>query len=451
MPVQDNEDKRTNSEPMVDAEEELRRQQAKAQEQQNETSVQKSGKLLPFLNAKAEHHQRRIDTIDSKIATQQDKITKHEAKIEQLSAKADKLEDTNRMLRATLGNVPLVRKLIEANVNRIATIRNEKIPNRQQKLENCKSKVEQLSDKRERISHKLSRVIALNDTIKSFSIGANSPRREAFATAMDSLNNATVNCLLDKRDSLTAKKDKLIQTYNDPATSVVDKYNLQAKIESLTARIEALDSKVEKLDKPDYFRGQLGHSERLDAAMQLTADKLSKMAERDGLSLPELVEEAITAGRKIEGMELSEIEQLAEKLGIEPLHTVEEQVEDNLNMIDGIINNGSKSDLDKAKAELLVGIRSMEELANNPFVPKDMHDMAVQNLAQMQEQLSAVDEALAKLDAPLLSPDALDEINAEERMADSETLVETWLMKMVDEGKAEFTEDGGFKVNPDVN
>lgn len=60
MPVQDNDDKRTADQPAVDAEEELRRKQAQAQEQQQEESgAQKSGKLLPFLNAKAEHHQSR--------------------------------------------------------------------------------------------------------------------------------------------------------------------------------------------------------------------------------------------------------------------------------------------------------------------------------------------------------------------------------------------------------
>ena len=61
MPVQDNDDKRTADQPAVDAEE-LRRKQAQSREQQqDETSVQKSGKLLPLLNAKAEHHQSRID------------------------------------------------------------------------------------------------------------------------------------------------------------------------------------------------------------------------------------------------------------------------------------------------------------------------------------------------------------------------------------------------------
>ena len=47
MPVQDNDDKRTADQPAVDAEE-LRRKQAQSREQQqDETSVQKSGKLLP--------------------------------------------------------------------------------------------------------------------------------------------------------------------------------------------------------------------------------------------------------------------------------------------------------------------------------------------------------------------------------------------------------------------
>ena len=74
MPVQDNDDKRTADQPAVDAEEEFRRKQAQAQKQQQEESGdQKSGKLLPFLNAKAEHHQSRIDSLDEKIANQTDR------------------------------------------------------------------------------------------------------------------------------------------------------------------------------------------------------------------------------------------------------------------------------------------------------------------------------------------------------------------------------------------
>ncbi len=242
MPVQDNDDKRTSDQPVVDAEEELRKQQDKAQEhQKNETNVQKSEKLLPFLNAKAEHHQSRIDSIDEKIANQTDKIDRNRAKIEALTAKADKLEDTNRMLKAALGNMTLVRKVIENNEKRIYAIREVKIPKREQKIEQGWQKINALTAKRDKISHKLNRVIALNDTIKSFSIGLNKERREAFSDAMDRLNEATYRCLSDKRKSLVEKNNSIIETYNSPDTSAVDKYKLQAQINDLSERIQTVN------------------------------------------------------------------------------------------------------------------------------------------------------------------------------------------------------------------
>ena len=82
MPVQEPEKKKTDI-PVTDTEE-LKKQQSAVYE----NSFQKSGKLLPFLNAKAEYHMSRLDTVLGKIATQQDKIRKHENKIEQLGAKS---------------------------------------------------------------------------------------------------------------------------------------------------------------------------------------------------------------------------------------------------------------------------------------------------------------------------------------------------------------------------
>ena len=179
MPVQDNDDKRTADQPAVDAEE-LRRKQAQSlDQQQDENSVQNPGKLLPLLNAKAEHHQSRIDSLDEKIANQTDKIDRNKANIEALSAKADKLEDTNRMLKATIGNLPGIGAVIANNEKRIQAIREEKIPERQQKIDQAWKKIDKFTAKRDRIEHKLNRVIALNDTIKSFSIGFNKERREA--------------------------------------------------------------------------------------------------------------------------------------------------------------------------------------------------------------------------------------------------------------------------------
>ena len=272
MPVQDNDDKRTADQPAVDAEEEFRGKQAQAQEQQQEESgAQKSGKLLPFLNAKAEHHQSRIDSIDEKIANQTDKIDRNKAKIEALSAKADKLEDTNRMLKATIGNLPGIRTIIANNEKRIQAIREVKIPKRQEKIDQGWKKIDTLTAKRDRIEHKLNRVIALNDTIKSFGIHFNKERREAFADAMTRLNSSTVDCLSDKKATLEAKRQDILDTYNAPETSAVDKLKLGEQLKGVNERIGALESKIMKLARPET-RYEEQTNDQLDASMKLTGD-----------------------------------------------------------------------------------------------------------------------------------------------------------------------------------
>lgn len=424
MPVQDNDDKRTADQPAVDAEEELRRKQAQAQEhQQEESGAQKSGKLLPFLNAKAEHHQSRIDSIDEKIANQTDKIDRNKAKIEALSAKADKLEDTNRMLKATIGNLPGIRTLIANNEKRIQAIREVKIPKRQEKIDQGWKKINTLTAKRDRIEHKLNRVIALNDTIKSFGIHFNKERREAFADAMTRLNSSTVDCLSDKKAALEAKRQDILDTYNAPEASAVDKLKLGEQLKGVNERIGALESKIMKLARPEtHYEEQT--NDQLDASMVLTGDKLGEMVQNGTMDMPSLAEGAVQAAQEVETLDRSQVASIADKLVDQPLASAEMQMEDDYNMIDGIINNGSKEDIDKARAELREGIKNMESLAENPFVPQEMRENATAELEKMRKQLELLDSA--------------DEIE-----------VESWLMTMVDNGDAVLTDDGGFKVNPD--
>ena len=424
MPVQDNDDKRTTDQPAVDAEEELRRKQAQAQEQQQEESgAQKSDKLLPFLNAKAEHHQSRIDSLDEKIANQTDKIDRNKAKIEALSAKADKLEDTNRMLKATIGNLPGIRTLIANNEKRIQAIREVKIPKRQEKIDQGWKKIDTLTAKRDRIEHKLNRVIALNDTIKSFGIHFNKERREAFADAMTRLNSSTVDCLSDKKATLEAKKQAILDTYNAPETSAVDKLKLGEQLKGVNERIGALESKIMKLARPEtHYEEQT--NDQLDASMILTGEKLGEMVQNGTMDIPSLAEGAVQAAQEVETLDRSQVASIADKLIDQPLASAEMQMEDDYNMIDGIINNGSKEDIDKARAELREGIKNMENLAENPFVPQEMRENATAELEKMRKQLELLD--------------SVDEIE-----------VESWLMTMVDNGGAVLTDDGGFKVNPD--
>lgn len=423
MPVQDNDDKRTADQPAVDAEE-LRRKQAQAQEQQQEESgTQRSGKLLPLLNAKAEHHQSRIDSLDEKIANQTDKIDRNKANIEALSAKADKLEDTNRMLKATIGNLPGIGAIIANNEKRIQAIREVKIPNRQEKVDQSWKKIDALTNKRDRIEHKLNRVIALNDTIKSFSIGFNKERREAFADAMTRLNGATVDCLTDKKATLEEKKQKILDTYNNSATSVVDKLKLGEQLKGVNERIGALESKIMKLARPEtHYEEQTNN--QLDASMVLTGDKLGEMVQNGTMDMPSLAEGAVQAAQEVETLDRSKVASIADKLVDQPLASAEMQMEDDYNMIDGIINNGSKENIDKVKEELSEGIKSMKSLADNPFVSEEVRASAAEEFAKLKNQLELLN------------------------MHD-EVEVDSWLSDMLESGVAVLTDDGGFKVNPD--
>ena len=391
MPVQDNEDSRKKAPEPVPEE----------PQNQAQDSIQKSGKLLPILNAKAEQHTNRIDNLNGKIATQESKITKHTAKIEKLTARADKLEDTNKMLKNMFGDNPVVKAMIAKNEQKIADIRDNKIPNRQQKIKACQGKIVKLTAKRDIVQHKLNRVVALNDTIKSSSIGKNAERRAAFSSAISRLNAATVDCLSDKKAQLESKKNAVMKQYNAPETDVADKFKLQDKLNDLSAKINSVDEKIAKI-KPDIKLAEKP-PELVDATIKLTSDTIAEKVQDGNISMPEVSLDTVTAAQSVESLDKDKINELAGQTAINPLKSTEEQLEDDANMIDGIINNGAKSDLELTRAELLA-------------------------------QLAAINNALGEQSAPQQA---------------TEVISDNWLENAVSQGIAEFSDNGVFKVNPD--
>lgn len=289
-----------------------------------ENNERPAQKLLPFLQEKADFHQSRINIINEKIAVRSDKIARNEAKIEQLSAKADRLEDKNAMLKATMGSFPGIRQIIEANERKIKEIREEKILNRQNRISGHQDKITQLSKKRDTISHKLNRVIALSDTIKSFSIGANKERRAVFTDSMHRLKQATTDCLNDKKNGLEEKRALLYEAYSKPETSAVDKIQLQSKINAISSKIETLENKLQKISRQSSVpvKQDAGITETW---MQAAEKQLNAMAEQENAPVPNMAESVITEDSNY-------------------LRNAEMAMEDDYNSIDGIINNGRKEE-----------------------------------------------------------------------------------------------------------
>lgn len=407
MPVQDNEIPKAEKQVFENERDKLKQ----------EDIIQKPQKLLPFLNTKAEFHQNRIDTLDEKIAVRKDKIARNEAKIEKLSAKADRLADKNTMLKNTLGNLPMVKKLIEANEKKIADIRENKIPKRQEKVKRHKGKIEQLNHKRDIVEHKLNRVLALNDVVKSFSISANKERRAVFTSAMDRLNTANTACLNDKISALQEKRSQITFEYNKPETSAVDKYSLQEKLDSVNGKISNLEEKVQKLTRSEnHFAKQ--SNEIVDAAMAVTSEKIAETADKGEIGLTEMAETVLLTADKVAEMDKSEIAGLAEKFNY--LENVEVQLEDDYNSIDGIINNGSKSDLENTQKELSETLSAMQEIVGSRYMMQSVKEDTAKEIPKVEAQLNAVNKALENYDEKgKINPEFYKSLKKEERHIES--------------------------------
>ena len=324
MPVQDNEDTRKKDNEFFEENE----------KDKNETA-EHTEKLLPFLKSKAEYHSSRVKNLEFKIAGQSDRISRNKSKLEYLENKIDRLKDMNKILE-TFGNVPFAKSIIKANKDKIDEIQNKKIPARKKKIKDCEKKLESLTFKKERITHKLNRVLALNDTIRSFSIGTSSERKEFFSSAIDRLKKAQADCLNDKKTNLISKKNKLIEAYNLPETNVVDKYKLQGEIQALSKKADVIDKKI---------KGMVTAKDTSEKAVENTKKCLDEMADKGNLSMEKLSENAINSA------------------GTNSLEKTEELLEDDADMIDGIINNGKKN----VEKENTSEIKSEKEFVNDMF------------------------------------------------------------------------------------
>ena len=167
-------------------------------------------------------------------------------------------------------------------------------------------------------------MIALSDTIKSFSIGANKERRAVFTDAMHRLKQATTDCLNDKKNSLEEKRVLLYEVYSKPETSAVDKIQLQSKINAISGKIETLENKLQKISRQASVpvKQDAGITE---TRMQTAEKQLNAMAEQENAPVPNMAESVITEDSNY-------------------LRNAEMAMEDDYNSIDGIINNGRKEE-----------------------------------------------------------------------------------------------------------
>ena len=298
------------------------------QPQETEASAHQSETLLPIFNAAYDDHMDRLDNLQEHKAEVQDKISKSENKIAVLEEKAAKLEATNAMLGELIdhGKLPkIAQKIIDANADKIKAIQERQIPKLESSIQKNTDKIAKLDDRIAAVKLKAEKLRNFSNVIRSFLTPDPQKRRELFRESMDGLRSSSKNLLDIDRNTAQSKLAKLSEQY-EKSDSMTEKYKLGQKIETVKSAISSIEAKIHKLETALKFQEADDH----------TVDKTIAKTES------EIENTDFFAGGEIFDMD-KPVETVALDSS-EYLRNAEMSMEDDFNMIDGIINNGKKEE-----------------------------------------------------------------------------------------------------------
>lgn len=298
------------------------------QQPEVEESAHQSETLLPLFNAAYDDHMDKLDNLQEHKAEVQDKISKSENKIAVLEEKVAKLEATNAMLGELIehGKLPkIAQKIIDANADKIKAIQERQIPKLENGIKQNQEKISKLDSRIAVVQLKAEKLRNFSNVIRSFLTPDPQKRRELFCESMDGLRNSTKNLLNIDRNAAKNKLAKLSEQY-EKSDSMAEKYKLGQKIEAVKSSISSIEAKIHRLETTPKFQEADDH----------TVDKtIAKM------------ESEIENTDFFAGGEIFDMDKPAETVALdssEYLRNAEMSMEDDFNMIDGIINNGKKEE-----------------------------------------------------------------------------------------------------------
>lgn len=270
----------------------------------------------------------KLDDLQERKAEIQDKISRYECKIAKLEEKVARLEATNAMLSELIdsGKLPkIAQKIIKANEDKIKSIDEKQIPKLESGIKRNKKKISKLDDRIAITQLKAEKLKCFSNVLKSFMTPNPQKRREMFRKSMDGLRKSTKSLLNIDMNAERNNLAKLSEQY-EKSGSMSEKFKLGQKIGTIKANISTLESKIHKLENAPKLHEASDHS------VDKTIAKAEAQVENiDFMSVGEIFD----FDKPIETVVLDSAEYL---------HNAEVSMEDDLNMIDGIINNGKKEE-----------------------------------------------------------------------------------------------------------
>ena len=293
-----------------------------------EADARKSETLLPIFHMAYGSHMDTLDHLQEQKAETQDQISKSKNRIAVLEEKAARLEATNAMLQELMdsGKLPgAVSAIIRANETKINAIHENRIPKIENSIKKAENKISKLDDRIAVFRLKAEKLRSFSNVIQSFMIPNPQKRRELFKESMENLRNSSKGLLCISMNAEKSKLSKLFEQY-EKSDSMAEKFKLGQKIEAVKSSISAVEAKIHKLENAPEMENANDHI--VDKAIAQTEAEIENT---DFLSNGDLSD----FDKPIETITLDSAEYL---------RNAEMSMEDDFNMIDGIINNGKKEE-----------------------------------------------------------------------------------------------------------
>lgn len=358
-------------------------------------------KLIPLMETLTAHQESKINNAQEKVQSHSLKIGKNENKIARLQDRSQRLRNVTDFMKALSksSSIPGIKRLIEAkiesNERRISDINENKIPIREEKIAKHKAAIDAQTRKIEKSQDKIDRYTHLSDFVKSFGFSDRAERHEHFMSSLINLNGDSQKRTAGKFERCVDKLQALNNEYS-LTDSAVKKTEINAKIVKLNSRRTSLSGKLDKLQNAqlDYI------SIKNNEFGKQTPDLVNGLIENSGKALDSaLTAKTGSVSSVIDAVAFDNAGYIADKVEMitfeNPLKNAEMSVEQNANMIDGVINNLPTKEVQEIKAEAPPE-HSQEQSEYENILPKiaETLDISVAQIMALPEELKEIAAAM---------------------------------------------------------
>ncbi len=358
-------------------------------------------KLIPLMETLTAHQESKINNAQEKVQSHSLKISKNENKIARLQDRSQRLRNVTDFMKALSksSSIPGIKRLIEAkiesNERRISDINENRIPMREEKIAKHKAAINVQTRKIEKSQDKIDRYTHLSDFVKSFGFSDRAERHEHFMSSLINLNGDSQKRTAGKLERCVDKLQALNNEYS-LTDSAVKKTEINAKIVKLNGKRTSLSGKLDKLQNAQFDYISIKNNE----FGKQTPDLVNGLIENSGKALDNaLTAKTSSINSVIDAVALDNAGYIADKIEMitfeNPLKNAEMSVEQNANMIDGVINNLPTEEVQEIKSEAPPE-HSQEQSEYENILPKvaETLDISVAQVMALPEELKEIAAAL---------------------------------------------------------